>query len=185
MFPELGQAIYIGGCHVSYLIAAARKDTPHISLRISPRPYILCYGGIRPCPFRPSDSLPETHYSSRPVLESLLRRNVVNTCKNVSFLSGSVIGINPYSNDHTRISSATIKLLGDDEPQKLDAVVVVGEYQCVDTPLTIFKVFINRPQFILQIVQAPSKQDSSGCQKQAMASRLRLTERLYLWISWR
>ncbi len=65
-------------------------------------------------PFVPQTGTPSDNmHISRPLYETLLRKNVRERCKNVRFVPGVVTGLNPAKNDRSRIGSVDVKMKGE------------------------------------------------------------------------
>ena len=69
--------------------------------------------------------LPEGVYASRPTYEAVMRKLVRESGRNIEFVVGSVVGINPSKQDRTRVDSVTVKL-ADESEVKYDCSLFIG-----------------------------------------------------------
>lgn len=71
-------------------------------------------------------------FISRPLYETLLRRNVRRRCKNVRFVPGVVNGLKPAKNDRSRIGSVEVKMKNENgdaqDVTAIETVLFVGTF---------------------------------------------------------
>ena len=69
--------------------------------------------------------LPEGVYASRPTYEAVMRKLVRESGRNIEYVVGSVVSINPSANDRSRVDSVTVKF-SDDSETTYDCSLFIG-----------------------------------------------------------
>ncbi len=92
---------------------------------------------------------------SRPLYETLLRKNVRERCKNVRFVPGVVTGINPVENDRSRIGSVDVKMKDEGGVvqgiQSIETVLFVGTFLHNFLPAFVLLTFLIQTALVQRI----------------------------------